>query len=219
MRLALEVLAVAIMVGLFIAPFLLYPLKVAMGQRRKVKQILSSQIAELRAAVDRLGTPYHMMQLGAALLEAGSYDEACRWLEQALERDPHSLETRFHLGRCYFLQRRYEAAGRQLEEVIKQRPTHAYGEAFFLYARSLEEAGDRAAALEAYERFLRYYPNHPEATYRFAMLLERGGERARAAALLREMIAAVESGPAFQRERQRQWVRKAKSWLTSHVEA
>ncbi len=216
-RVVLEALAVAVMVGLFIAPFVLYPLKVAVGERRKLRRVLNSQIEELRAAVDRLGTPYHMSQLGAALLEAGDYEEAAKWLTRALERDPQSIDTRFHLGRCYFLQRRYDAAGRQLEEVVRQRPTHAYGEAFFLYARALEELGDHSAARDAFEQFLKYYPNHPEATYRFARLLERSGEISRAATLLREMIAAVEAGPSFQKQRQQQWVRRAREWLAAHA--
>ena len=212
-------LAVALMLGLFLAPFVLYPAKVALSQRRRVKRLLDARIEELRAGVERMGTPYHMMQLGAALLEAGAHEEAQQWLERAYERDPHSLDNRYQLGRCYFLRRAYRQAGQVLEEVIRQRPTFAYGDAFFLYARALEEGGEEPAAMDAYERFLRYYPNHPEATWRFAMILDRAGRRDRAAELLRQMVAAVEAGPSFQRQRQRQWVRKARQWLASQAVA
>lgn len=212
----LSIVAALIMVGLFITPFVFYPLKVYLWEKRRVRSILRSQIRELRDLAERIGNPYHMARLGAALVEAGEYDEAIQWLEKALDQDSSLKDARFHLARAYLERGEPTRARELLAPVVEAEPTYGYGDAAMVHARAVEESGAPQDAIAAYERLLRYYPNHPEASFRYAMLLAKQGETERARTVLKEMLAAAERAPAFQRRRQRAWLRRARQWLALH---
>ncbi len=215
-RQILTIVAACIMLGLFLTPLVFYPLKVWLIERRRVRSVLRSQIRELRDLAERVGSPYHMARLGAALVEAGEVDEAIDWLRRALDADPGDADARFHLARAYLERNEAGRARELLEPLVDRDPSYAYGEAALLYARAVEECGSPDQALAAYERLLRYYPNNPEGSYRYAMLLHRLGRSEEAKQVLQEMVRAIENGPSFQRQRQRAWLRRAKQWLTLH---
>jgi hypothetical protein len=80
------------------------------------------------------------------------------------------------------------------------------------YARSLALQGKNEAALRQYEMVAPRYPGE-EARCRFALLLEEMGQRERAQALFREILASVKGAPSYYRSRQREWTRIAQQHL------
>jgi hypothetical protein len=205
------------MLTLFVTPFLIYPIKERLAAYLGRRKVLRKQIALLRQQVDRLGNAYQMTQLGAALVEAGQHEEAEHWLQEALRREPSNLDARYHLGRCLLELKKPAEAAAYLESVVRERPTHEYGNALLLLAQAQELAGNRAQACETYRLLLKHYPYHPEGSYRYALLLDNVGSREEAVHILRDMVAALEQAPAFQRRRQASWLQRAKFWLATRL--
>ena len=80
------------------------------------------------------------------------------------------------------------------------------------YARALEEQGRHDEAVAQYEKVAPRYSGE-EARVRFALLLQKLGQEARAQALFREVIEAVQDAPNYYRSRQTEWVKVAKQNL------
>jgi hypothetical protein len=80
------------------------------------------------------------------------------------------------------------------------------------YARALELQGKDDEAVQQYEKVVTRYPGE-EARARFALLLDKIGQGARAQALYQEIIASVSGAPGYYRSRQREWLGIARSHL------
>ena len=80
------------------------------------------------------------------------------------------------------------------------------------YARALEVQGKNDEAVRQYETVASRYPGE-EARARFALLLEKTGDDARAQALFWEILASVKNAPRYYRSRQSEWIRIAKQHL------
>ena len=95
--------------------------------------------------------PY--FNLGSLLLAEGDPTQAVTLLEQALERNPSSLQTQTKLGVAYGAAARPEDATKQLRQVVLVEPTHA--EAHFQLGRILMRLGQKDEArkhLNLFER-------------------------------------------------------------------
>lgn len=80
------------------------------------------------------------------------------------------------------------------------------------YARALEAQGRQEEAVAQYEKVAPRYSGE-EARVRFALLLQKLGQDARAQALFREAIEAVQDAPGYYRSRQTEWIRIARQNL------
>ena len=91
-----------------------------------------------------------------------------------------------------------------LDRLRAANPDFQSADGHMLYARALEGAGDRTAALREYEALAGYFSG-PEARCRLALLLRQMGESARAAEILAGVARQLDRSPRHVRARHREW--------------
>ena len=115
-----------------------------------------------------------------------------------------------------FAQKQYAAAAELLEKVNAQKPDYDYGMAYLRLAQSQQFVGNNSRAAEVYQTLLRFYPGHPEGTYRYALLKADNHALDEARKLMRDVIFTVSHSPGFHRRRNRHWALKRRLWLWRH---
>jgi hypothetical protein len=130
----------------------------------------------------------------------------------ALERDAEDEDTIAHYGQCLLRLGRPREARPVLERVIKENPQHEYGATLMMYAEALGQLGEKDAAIQAWRQVLERN-SYAQARVQFAKLLIEKGDKDTARQYLQEVIADAGHGPAFQRKREKAWVKEAASVL------
>ena len=74
------------------------------------------------------------------------YRMAERAFQKAIEKDPHRVESYVHLGRTYFVQKKYKKAAITYRKALKLAPDQK--EIYLKLASALEMGGDFAAAVD-----------------------------------------------------------------------
>ncbi len=174
------------------------------------------EIEALERKIAHLDKPHHMVQLATVYFTQGRFAKATQWLEQALEREPDSLDAQYRLALCHFSSGQYGEAADLLEKVHAVKPEHDYGTAYLRLAQSQQRTGNAPRASELYEILLRFYPGHAEGSYDYAQLLAGEGNYGGACQLMKDLIFSVRHSPGFQRRRNRHWMLKARWWLLRH---
>lgn len=106
----------------------------------------------------------------------------------------------------------FNSARSVLDRLIKNNPDYKNQDAHLLYARSLQELGENAAATEEYEALVKYYTG-PEPAVRFGLFLRLQGDQARAEVLFSEVVRKSELSPPHYRKMHGEWISQAKSML------
>jgi len=170
--------------------------------RRRIKQ--------LQAQIHHLDKAHHHSQLGDIYFQQGKLDQAEACYRAALERDSEDIDTRAHLGQTLLRKRKPEEARPLLEKVCAENPKHDYGHSLMALAETLAALGETDASIATWQRVLQ---DHSYARARVQLaelhLLKQQPEQAKAE--LTEVVADDVHAPAFQRKRERVWVRKAKT--------
>ena len=148
-------------------------------------------------------------KLAGELTKAGRHDEAIRVCMEArtglFEDDPKILLA---------LASAQSAAGRHTETIAtldylrEKNPGFRSADAHLVYARSLEESGATARALEEYAALANYYPG-AEARVRQAMLYKKLGDKARADELFAALLKDARLAPKHFRRAEREWIELA----------
>jgi hypothetical protein len=170
------------------------------------------RIKDLQAQIHHLDKAHHHTALGEIYLRQGKFDLAEASFRAALERDPEDLDTQAWLGECLLHKRQPQVARPFLEAVLRSNPKHNYGQTAIALAETLTELGDEAGAIRVWNALLESH-SYAQARVRLAELLLKHGGAERARQLLQEVIADDKHSPPFQRQRERGWVRQAKSVL------
>jgi len=170
------------------------------------------RIKELQAQIHHLDKAHHHSQLGDIYLHQGRLEKAEACYRAALERDPADIDTRAHLGQCLLRQKRPVEARPLLEGVVAENPKHEYGYSLMALAETLTALGQTDAALE---NWLQVTANHsyPRAKVQLAELYLARNQPGLARAEADEVVADDAHAPAFQRRRDRVWVRRARSLM------
>ncbi|MGO9202111.1 MAG: tetratricopeptide repeat protein [Limisphaerales bacterium] len=170
------------------------------------------RIKELQAQIHHLDKAHHHSQLGDIYLHQGRLEKAEACYRAALERDPADIDTRAHLGQCLLRQKRPVEARPLLEGVVAENPKHEYGYSLMALAETLTALGQTDAALE---NWLQVTANHsyPRAKVQLAELYLARNQPGLARAEADEVAADDAHAPAFQRRRDRVWVRRARSLM------
>jgi tetratricopeptide (TPR) repeat protein len=170
------------------------------------------RIKELQAQIHHLDKAHHYSQLGDVYFQQGKLDRAESSYRAALERDPADIDTRAHLGQCLVRLKRPAEARPLLEGVVAENLKHEYGYSLMALAEDLTALGEIEAAKKIW---LQVTENHsyPRAKVQLAELYLNAGQRDQARAEVTEVLADDAHAPAFQRKRDRVWVRRAKSLL------
>jgi hypothetical protein len=170
------------------------------------------RIKELQAQIHHLDKAHHHSQLGDIYFQQGKLQKAEASYRAALERDAEDLDTRAHLGQCLLRQRRPAEARPLLEGVVAENPKHDYGYSMMALAETLTALGETDAALRLW---LQVTASHlyPRAKVQLAELYLARNQTDLALAELKDVVADDEHAPAYQRKRDRVWVRRARRLL------
>ncbi len=170
------------------------------------------RIKELQAQIHHLDKAHHHLELGDIYFQQGKLDRAEASYRASLEREPADPDARAHLGQCLLRQKRWGEARPLLEGVCAENPNHDYGYSLMALAETLAGLGEIKAAVAVWEQVT---ATHSYARARVQLaelyLAEKQVEPARAH--LQEVLNDAPHGPAFERKRERVWVRRARRLL------
>jgi len=166
------------------------------------------RIKELQAQIHHLDKAHHHSQLGDIYFQRGKLDQAESCYRAALERDPEDIDTRSHLGQCLLRKKKPEEARPLLEKVCAENPKHDYGYSLMALAETQGALGETDAAITTWKRVLENH-SYARARVQLAELFLQKQQSQPARTELREVVADDAHAPAFQRKRERVWVRRA----------
>jgi hypothetical protein len=167
------------------------------------------RIRELEAQIHHLDKAHHHSQLGDIFFQQGNLEKAGACYRAALERDPQDLDTRSHLGQCLLRQKKPAEARPLLEGVVAENPKHDYGYSLMALAETLAAVGETEAAMTLWKQVTEHH-SYPRAKVQLAELYVAKNQLELARAEVKEVIDDDIHAPAFQRKRDRVWVRRAK---------
>jgi tetratricopeptide (TPR) repeat protein len=113
--------------------------------------------------------------LGRLLIEAGSVDEALRYLNDALRQSPNFVEARIQMGVGLFKQARHDAALVHLEKAVELEPQSA--PALTNRGIVLQSLGRQAEALDSLRAATRVAPHDARMHYNLAFAHDRIGRK------------------------------------------
>ena len=170
------------------------------------------RIKELQAQIYHIGNASHHFQLGDVYFQRGRLAEAETCYRAALELDPKDIDTRAHLGQCLLRQKRFAAARPLLEGVMHEKPEHDYGHTMMALAETLTALGEIDNAILYWQHITQSH-SYPRAKVQLAELYAAKNHADLARAQLKDVLNDDAHAPAFQRKRDRVWIRRAKSLL------
>ena len=170
------------------------------------------RIKELQAQIHHLDKAHHHSQLGDVYFQQGKLDQAEASYRAALERDADDIDTRAHLGQCLLRKKKPQEARPLLEKVCAENPKHDYGHSLMALAETQTALGETDGAIATWKRVLEDH-SYARARVQLAELYLQKQELAAARTELKEVVADDAHAPAFQRRRERVWVRRAKALL------
>lgn len=170
------------------------------------------RIKELEAQIHHLDKAHHHSQLGDVYFQQGKLAKAEASYRAAMERDSEELDTRAHLGQCLLRLKRADEARPLLEGVVKEKPDHDYGHTMMALAETLAALGENDNALLYWQHITQSH-SYPRAKVQLAELYLANNQPDLARAELKDVVSDDLHAPAFQRKRDRVWIRRAKGLL------
>jgi len=170
------------------------------------------RIRELQAQIHHIGNAYHHFQLGDVYFQRGKLADAEKCYRAALERDPSEIDARAHLGQCLVRQKRPAEARPLLESVMNEKPDHDYGHTMMALAEALTALGETDNAIQYWQHIAQNH-SYPRAKVQLAELYLAKNQPDLARAELKDVLSDDVHAPAFQRKRDRVWIRRAKSLM------
>ena len=153
---------------------------------------------------------HHHLQLGDIYFQQGKLDPAETEYRAALERDAADRDTRAHLGQCLLRKKRAAEAQPLLEAVVQEDPKHDYGYTLMALAETYTALGHAEAAIQIWGRVLQHH-SYARARVQLAELLLAKNQIEAAREQVLEVIETDPHAPAFDRKRNRVWLRRAKA--------
>jgi tetratricopeptide (TPR) repeat protein len=132
------------------------------------------------------GDPMLHHLLAAVLFSQGEIEPAHRHIETSLAKRPENAAAHLLAARIARAAKDFDGALTHLDRVIAMAPQR---EAFVEKARTLDQAGHRVAAREAWRAILDVIPQHSEAMARLGRLEWEDGDHAVALSLLERAVA------------------------------
>jgi tetratricopeptide (TPR) repeat protein len=170
------------------------------------------RIKELETLIHNLDKPHHYLELGDIYFQKGNLAKAEENYRASLARDPDDIDARAHLGQCLLRQKKVDEASPILYKVCIENPKHDYGYSLMAYAEALQLLGNVDAAITVWKEVLKDH-SYARAHVQLGQLYMGNNQRALAEAELNGAIHDDRQAPAFQRKRDRFWIRKAKAIL------
>jgi len=169
-------------------------------------------IKELQAKIHHLDNAAHHSQLGDIYFQQGKLDKAEPCYQAAMERDGSDVDTRAHYGQCLLRLKRPAEALPLLEAACREVPKHDYGHTRMALAETYAVLGRQTEAIREFEQVLQAN-GYARAKVQLADLYLANKRANEAQNLLRETLDDDAHSPAFQRRRDKVWIRQAKKLL------
>lgn len=170
------------------------------------------RIQELQGQIHHLDKAHHHSQLADVYFAQGKLAEAEKEYRAAMERDGEDEETLAHFGQCLLRLNRPNDALPLLQKVCAANPEHEYGQTMMTLAETLAVLGQKEASIAAWQRVLQRH-SYASARVGLARLLIEKGDLETARRELSEVVADASHLPAFQRRREKPYVKIAQSLL------
>ncbi len=170
------------------------------------------RIKELEAQIHHLDKAHHHLQLGDVYFQQGKLAKAEACYRASLERDAEDIDTRAHLGQCLLRQQKLAEARPLLERVCAENPKHDYGHSLMALAETQMALGEPDTAMATWRQFLEHHA-YARARVQLAELYLAGNQVELARTEMKEVLADDVHTPAFQRKREKVWVRRARKLL------
>ena len=167
------------------------------------------RIKELQAQIYHLDKAHHHFQLGDIYFQQGKLDKAEASYRASLERDAQDIDARAHLGQCLLRAKRPAEARPLLEGVCAENPKHDYGYSMMALAETLTALGEQNDALAIWQQVTSCH-SYPRAKVQLAELYAAKKQLDLARTEIREVLDEDAHAPAFQRKRDRIWIRRAR---------
>ncbi|UHQ19442.1 tetratricopeptide repeat protein [Lysobacter sp. KIS68-7] len=171
------------------------------GKRRAARQL------EVADTLD------NRRRLAEQSMASGDYQQALALYQKSLtglyKTDPDLM---LGVAQAQFALSQPAQARATLDALIAANPNFRSSEGHLLYARAVEATGDIDAALHEYDAVAQDFPGE-EGRVRYAQLLKRAGQRAKAAEVFNESIKRTSLAPKYYQRDQRAWVDLAKREL------
>ena len=168
-----------------------------------------ARIKELQSKIHHVDNAYHHFQLGDIYFQRGKFTEAEKCYRAALEREPMDIDARAHLGQCLLRLKRPGEARPLLESVMQEKPEHDYGHTKMALAETLTVLGETDHAIRCWQQVTQNH-SYPRAKVQLAELYAAKKQNDAARAELKDVLSDDPHAPAYQRKRDRVWVRRAK---------
>jgi tetratricopeptide (TPR) repeat protein len=169
-----------------------------------------ARIQQLQAKIHHVDNAYHHFQLGDVYFQRGKFVEAEKCYRAALEREPKDIDTRAHLGQCLLRLKRPLEARPLLEGVMLEKPEHDYGHTMMALAETLTLLGETENAILYWQHITQNH-SYPRAKVQLAELYAAKNQTEAARAEIKDVLSDDPHAPAYQRKRDRVWVRRARS--------
>ena len=170
------------------------------------------RMRELQAQIHHIDNASHHFQLGDLYFQRGKLAEAEKCYRAALEREPNDIDVRAHLGQCLVRLKRPAEARPILEGVMYQKPDHDYGYTMMALAEALTALGETDNAILYWQHITQNH-SYPRAKVQLAELYIAKNKPDQARAELKDVLSDDVHAPAFQRRRDRVWIRRARSLM------
>jgi hypothetical protein len=168
------------------------------------------RIRTLRAMVIENPSAGNYEELGDLLLEEKKYAEARDCFDSALGSRTDHVDPFYRRGIAAFQLGDAAAALADFERVVKSEPKYDYNGAQLCYARSLAATGRTDDAMRAFEK-LTESAGTTEALCYAAEFFAEQGRPAQAKALVERIATRKLTMPAYQKRRERPWLRRSSS--------
>jgi hypothetical protein len=168
------------------------------------------RIGVLRMLVIENPSPGNYEELGELLLEDKHYLEAREAFDRALAVRTDSIDPFYRRGIAEFALREDEAAVNDLRRVIDADPKYDFSRAACLLGQSLARLGRTDEAMAVFDKFAQSATG-AEPLVSAAEFYAEHGRQAEALEIAQNIAMREMTMPAYQKRRDRVWLRKAKA--------
>jgi len=170
------------------------------------------RIKELEAAVRVNPSAGNYEELADLLMDDGKLALARAAFDRTIAAQPNTLDPYYRRGVCALQLGDPAAALPDLERVVAKEPDYDFSRAPGLLAQAYALTGDKARAEALFQRAT-LTSTISETYLNYADLLASEGRTAEAREWAKKVIEKTVSLPAYQRRRERPWVRRARRTL------
>ncbi|HEY9130922.1 MAG TPA: tetratricopeptide repeat protein [Dyella sp.] len=165
---------------------------------------------ELQRKLELANTVENRRRLAEESLQLGDFQNA-QELYRSLLAGMYATEPDFMLGLAQAQAGNgdFADARQTLEQLIQANPNYKSSDGHLLYARCLEQLGDKEKALQEYRVLADSYPGE-EGRYRYASLLKDTQRHAEAREVLQNQLNRAKLMPRYYRQKEQGWLKAAK---------